>query len=112
VGEEASETYNELVSNLVSLVLASLNNRQGGTDEQILFDFHYILKGLISFSAKEPAKYTKAVLMGMSKFIASYRTDAKRFTPAHTFQITYLAEMWQIFAGFFKENVAHFARNQ
>lgn len=72
-------------------MLSALNNKQGGSDDKILFDFNYTVKALINFAANNKNRYNRAVVLGFSKFIALYRTDKKKFTanvPHHT---TYMA---------------------
>lgn len=106
--EASSEVFDELASDYISLVVTSLNNKQNGSDEQIIFDFNYILRALTKFIQNNVQRYTPSLVLGFSKFLSQFRADRKRFTANTNFQINYMGEMWQIFAEFYKSNVSFF----
>jgi hypothetical protein len=85
-----------------------LDCRQGVHENQILFDFVYVIKALITFSQKNIEKYGKMLVMGFSNFLALYRVDKKRFAPHTNGHAHYLRQIWEIFGDFFKNSIKYF----
>lgn len=75
-------------------MLSALENRQGATDDQILFDFQYVLSALIGFFNKNKQTFGEGLLRGCSKFICMYKTDKKRFQPFNSYQTKYINQVW------------------
>ena len=79
-----------LTSEYIFLVLGLLNNKQSVTSDQILFDYNTVLEALIRFANKNVERFISPSIKGISKFVALYKTDKKKFSGYNSFQSKYL----------------------
>ena len=91
--------FEAIAGEYVGLLLSALNCRQGPQENQLLFDFLYVLRALTAFAQKRPDPHTYAAVLvrGFSNFLASYRSDPKKFAAHSGAQAHYLKQIWSAF---------------